>query len=329
MTRELRSGHAIPTLRFRRKLLRWFDQHKRDLPWRKDRNPYHIWVSEIMLQQTRVAAVLGYYKRFIRRFPTFERLAAAKQSSVLAAWSGLGYYRRARMLHAAAKEIVYERSGRFPTTAVELQTLPGVGRYTSAAIASIAFNEPAAVVDGNVQRVLQRVLGKNIDSTNLWQMAEDLLSRRRPGDFNQAMMELGATLCLPRRPKCLLCPISNICITRGEGELSRASRPNHQNKREICYALDCRNGSVFLVKRNKTAELMPEMWELPEIIRASGPVNACLTLGHSITVTNYLVHVVRCELPAETEGCWVPKSRITRLPLTGLTQKILRAAKVI
>lgn len=327
MTCQLRCGHAIPTLPFRRELLHWFDQHKRDLPWRKNRDPYRVWVSEIMLQQTRVATALAYYKRFLRRFPTVQKLAAAKQSSVLAAWSGLGYYRRAGMLHAAAREVAYQRLGRFPTTAKELRTLPGIGRYTSAAIASIAFNEPEAVVDGNVERVLQRLLGKHADHNTLWQVAEDLLSRRRPGDFNQAMMELGATVCLPRQPKCLLCPISSVCATRGE--LTRVRDPKPQHKREIHYALDCRNGSVFLVQRPKTATLMPGMWELPGFTPASGSVDAYLTLGHSITVTNYLVHVLRCELPMGTDGRWVPKSGITRLPLTGLAQKILRAAKVI
>src|ERR1700674_248755 len=157
--------------RFRRRLLDWFDRHKRDLPWRQDRDPYRVWLSEIMLQQTRVAAVLEYYQAFLGRFPTIETLAAARQASVLAAWSGLGYYRRARMLHAAAQEIVREHAGRFPTTAEQLRRLPGIGRYTAAAIASIAFGEPVAVVDGNVARVLERVLDKHLAGEGLWQAA--------------------------------------------------------------------------------------------------------------------------------------------------------------
>ena len=325
--RKLPASNAIPASRFRQNLLQWFDQHKRDLPWRRDRDPYHVWLSEIMLQQTRVAAAVEHYKRFLRRFPTIEKLAASRESSVLAAWSGLGYYRRARMMHAAAREIVRERSGRFPTAASELRTLPGIGRYTAAAIASIAFDEPVSVVDGNVERVLQCVVGKNIRGERLWQTAEGLLSQERPGDFNQALMELGATVCLPRQPKCLLCPVFNMCATRGELEISREVVP--QKKREIHYALDCRNGSVLLVKRAKTAALMPGMWELPEIPSTNGFSETWLTLRHSITVTDYVVRVVQCELPEQMSGRWVARSRVSALPLTGLARKILRAAKVI
>jgi A/G-specific adenine glycosylase len=198
--------------RFRRRLLAWFDRHKRDLPWRQDRDPYRVWLSEIMLQQTRVAAVTDHYQKFLRRFPTIEKLASGRESTILAAWSGLGYYRRARMLHAAAKKIVQEHGGKFPTSVEDLRALPGIGRYTAAAIASIAFEQPVAVVDGNVERVVQRVQGKNLAGEGLWRTAEELLDRRRPGDFNQAVMELGATVCLPREPPCLLCPVSD---TRG------------------------------------------------------------------------------------------------------------------
>lgn len=317
----------IPADRFSRALLRWFDHHKRDLPWRRDRDPYHVWISEIMLQQTRVTAVVEHYRRFLRRFPTVEKLAAARESSVLAAWSGLGYYRRARMMHAAAKKIVREGTGKLPETTAELRRLPGIGRYTAAAIASIAFNQPVAVVDGNVERVLQRLMGKAIGGEDLWLAAEEMLNRDRPGDFNQAFMELGAVLCLPRQPKCLLCPISKMCATRGELKNTRAVAP--QKKKEIHYALDCRNGSVFLVRRDKAAGLMPGMWELPEIVAPNGSSNRLLTLRHSITVTDYTVRVVECELPESREGRWMQRSRLERLPLTGLARKILRAAKVI
>jgi A/G-specific adenine glycosylase len=278
-----------------------------------------------MLQQTRVAAVIEYYERFLLRFPTVKNLAAARQSSVLAAWSGLGYYRRARMLHRAARKVVKEHGGKFPASAADLQKLPGIGRYTAAAIASIAFGEPVAVVDGNVERVLRRVLGKRLDGDALWRSAEELLSRRRPGDFNQAMMELGATVCLPRQPMCLACPVLDFCATRGETE-----RPEREirNKREIHYALDRRDGKVWMVERPKAASLMPGMWELPEISSPNGAPPAWLTLRHSITVTDYVVRVARC--PAEgTEGHWVPESRIPALPLTGLARKILRAVNVI
>jgi A/G-specific adenine glycosylase len=312
--------------RFQRKLLDWFDRHKRDLPWRRDRNPYRVWLSEVMLQQTRVAAVTGHYQKFLRRFPTVEKLASARESSVLAAWSGLGYYRRARMLHAAAKKIVKERAGELPGSAEDLRALPGIGRYTAAAIASIAFDEPIAVVDGNVERVLQRLRGENLGSEELWRAAEKLLDRRRPGDFNQAMMELGATICLPRLPQCLLCPVSDLCATRGE--LLRPGNQTRQIKREIHYALACQDGGIFMVKRPKTATRMPGMWELPET-NANGTTEAWLTLRHSITVTDYTVRVMQSLPPDGVNGRWVKKSQATRLPLTGLTRKILRAAKII
>jgi A/G-specific adenine glycosylase len=326
-------GHSTPTIedsagrrRFRRGLLDWYGQRKRDLPWRKDRDPYRVWLSEIMLQQTRVAAVVDHYQRFLGRFLTIEKLAAARESSVLAAWSGLGYYRRARMLHAAAKTIVKEHAGKFPASAEALRALPGIGRYTAAAVASIAFDEATAVVDGNVERVLRRVQGTNLDGEDLWRAAGDLLDRRRPGDFNQAMMELGATLCLPRQPQCLLCPVSNLCATRGE--LQQTEKTPRQKKREIRYAFDSRDGVIFLVKRPKNATLMPGMWEFPEIADANGTA-AWLTLRHSITVTDYVVRVTRGPAPNGADGRWVRKSRVATLPLTGLARKILRVARII
>ena len=232
---------------FRKKLLGWYDVHARDLPWRESCDPYRVWVSEIMLQQTRVAAVIEHYHEFLRRFPTVQKLASAREASVLAAWSGLGYYRRARMLHAAAKVVARERGGTFPETSAEWRTLPGVGRYTAAAIASIAFGEAVAVVDGNVERVLQRITGRAISGEQMWEQAESLLDRNRSGDFNQAMMELGATVCTPRAPACLSCPLVDLCAARGE--LASARKKSRQVQREIHYALDRRNGSVFLTQR--------------------------------------------------------------------------------
>jgi len=319
-------GNSAGRRCFRHRLLEWFDRHKRDLPWRRDRDPYRVWLSEVMLQQTRVAAVTDHYERFLRRFPSIEKLASARESSVLAAWSGLGYYRRARMLHAAAKKIVKEYGGRFPGTAEDLRALPGIGRYTAAAIASIAFDEPVAVVDGNVERVLQRVQGKNLAGEALWGAAGELVERHRPGDFNQAMMELGAIICLPRQPQCLLCPVSDHCATRGE--LDRPGKDARQMKREIYYAFACRDGSIFLVRRPETATLMPGMWELPEIADTNGTAT-WFTLRHSITVTDYMVRVLRNSVPSGLDGRWVRTSRVNTLPLTGLARKILRAARII
>ena len=312
---------------FERHLLGWFDHYQRDLPWRRDRDPYHVWLSEVMLQQTRVAAVVEHYHRFLERFPSLETLARARVSSVLAAWSGLGYYRRAHSLHAAAREIVHRRRGRFPTTRVELEALPGIGRYTAAAISSIAFGEAVAAVDGNTERVLQRVLGRSMGGNAIWQAAAELLSPRRPGDFNQAMMELGATLCSPREPKCSCCPISGLC--RAQGELEGSPPARRRAKRAVEYALDCRQDSVFLVRREQEATIMPGMWELPQISAGNGSTEARFTLRHSITSTDYLVRVARVQLPPQTEGCWFKTSRVKRLPLTGLAHKILRRAKLI
>jgi A/G-specific adenine glycosylase len=324
---------------FRECLLAWYDANARDLPWRKNRDPYHVWVSEIMLQQTRVAAVIEHYHEFLRRFPIVEKLAAARESSVLAAWSGLGYYRRARMLHAAAKVIAGERNGKFPTLAAEWKMLPGIGRYTAAAVASIAFGEPVGVVDGNVERVIERVSGNGFSNSQIWKFAELLLDRRRPGDFNQAMMELGATVCTPRTPTCLTCPIVDFCATRGER--ADGSKARRQHKREIHYALESRNGAVFLVQRPRNDRLMAGMWELPQIdalpikrvsFAGRGHENGVaplFTTKHSITVTDYRVHVWQAQGPKNGGGKWVPVSRLKMLPLTGLARKILRKAQVI
>jgi len=324
-------------LAFRRKLLAWYDAHQRDLPWRRNRNPYNIWVSEIMLQQTRVAAMIEHYERFLRRFPTVEKLAAAREPSVLAAWSGLGYYRRARMLHAAAKVVVREKDATFPVTSAEWRELPGIGRYTAAAVACIAFAEPVAVVDGNVERVLQRAAGKTLSGESLWQAAEHLLDRKRPGDFNQAMMELGATVCTPRAPACLTCPVMELCATRGELPSSR--KQIRQRKREIHFALDYRpdegnGGSVFLVQRPQGAKLMAGMWELPEIPHPELSVRPAMTqpaftLRHAITVTDYTVRVWRCEAPGQPGGRWIATRKLPKLAMTGLARKILQKAEIL
>ncbi len=317
---------SIGRRQFCESLLAWYDRHRRDLPWRVSRDPYRVWLSEIMLQQTRVAAVIEHYQEFLRRFPTVEKLAAAREASVLAAWSGLGYYRRARMLHAAAKVIVREQGGKFPASEEKLRTLPGVGRYTAAAIASIAFEEPVAVVDGNVERVLQRITGKRLAGEELWTAANHLLDAKRPGDFNQAMMELGAVVCTPRAPGCLTCPVVDLCATRGE--LAPSGRAARQKKREIHYALSCRDGEVLLVQRALDAALMPGMWELPELASKNGVGSPEFALRHAITVTNYTVRVWR-ESPSDIEGKWIPLKRLRRVALTGLARKILRNAAML
>jgi len=324
---QSRSHDDIRIQAFRRHLLGWYDANARDLPWRKDRDPYRLWVSEIMLQQTRVAAVIEHYREFLRRFPTVKKLAAAREPSVLAAWSGLGYYRRARMLHAAAKVVARELGGKFPETAEGWREFPGIGRYTAAAIASIAFGEPVAVVDGNVERVLQRISGEQITGEQLWESAENFLDRERPGDFNQAMMELGATVCAPRAPACVTCPVVELCLTRGELLVGPKAVP--QKKREIDYAFACRGEDVFLVQRARDESLMAAMWELPQISRPKRRSDPAFVLRHSITVTDYAVRVWRVPSPEESRGQWVAREKLGRVALTGLARKILRMAELV
>jgi A/G-specific adenine glycosylase len=309
----------------RRSLLGWYDAHRRDLPWRRDADPYRVWVSEIMLQQTRVAAVLDYYARWTKRFPTVHELAKARQQSVLALWSGLGYYHRARRLHQAAKLIVRECQGEFPRTACAWRELPGIGRYTAAAIASIAFGEPVAVLDGNVERVLARMFGRASSRETAWQRAETLLDRARPGDFNQAMMELGATICTPRAPQCLLCPLNAWCESRGVDAYK--SQPQRKRK-QVRYALAHKGSSILLVQRALDAKRMAGMWELPEMT-AANPANEVLAkFRHSITDTDYDVSVVTAPTAfvesLDGNALWFTRKQWQRLALTGLAGKILR-----
>jgi A/G-specific adenine glycosylase len=332
--------------KFQRELLSWYDTHARDLPWRQSADPYRIWISEIMLQQTRVAAVLDYYARFLRLFPSVAALAQAEEPDVLAAWSGLGYYRRAKLMHRAAKVVVGDHRGVIPGTAEQLRKLPGIGEYTSSAIASIAFGEPVAVVDGNVERVLLRVFPDDEKPAAaapqikwLRNRAANVLDTQRPGDFNQAMMELGATVCLPQRPLCLQCPVQQFCTTRGEHQ---APPPKKMRSRQIAYALLRRHraGSVqvMLEQRSSSASLMPGMWELPEVTMFEGDQERVeLTLRHAITITNYQVRVLRF---AEQEANlrfptgqnlrqWARSSELSTLPLTGLARKVLQRLQIM
>ena len=251
-------------------LLSWFDQHRRDLPWRRTSDPYKIWLSEVMLQQTRVETVLPFYGRFLERFPTVEDLAKAAVEEVLALWSGLGYYRRARQLHAAARKVA--AAGAFPSTVEGLLGLPGVGAYTAAAVASIAFGVAAPVMDGNVERVLSRLLALGEEPRcggarrKLLTAAAELLDPRRPGDSNQALMELGATLCSPRHPKCLLCPLLAGCRAAGEGEPERYPLPRAKREPErhrVLVAVVADGGGVLLFRRPDDSTLLAGTWELP------------------------------------------------------------------
>ncbi|MGE0192073.1 MAG: A/G-specific adenine glycosylase [Planctomycetota bacterium] len=263
------SGLDLPHLR--RKLLTWYARHQRDLPWRRTRDPYAIWVSEVMLQQTRVETVRERWPLFLARFPDVGSLARAREQSVLKAWEGLGYYRRARALRAAARAVAAEHGGALPRTYDELLALPGFGPYTAAAVASIAHERPHAVVDGNVARVLARLLALDDDprtsaGKRRWQLVADaLMARRRPGDWNQAVMELGATVCVPRTPRCDLCPWGRVCRGRHMGDPERYPRraarreiPHH----DIAAGLVWRKGEL-LIARRPSEGLLGGLWEFP------------------------------------------------------------------
>lgn len=334
-------------IRTRRRLLEWYDRNRRDLPWRASRDPYAIWVSEIMLQQTRVAVVVERYKEFLTRFPSLAALAAAPEQDVLALWSGLGYYRRARMLHKAAQFVVEQLSGAMPTTAEALQQLPGIGAYTAAAIASIAHGERVAVVDGNVERVLCRTEGWDEDRGGggaqlkraIWNLAAQLVDPERPGDWNQSLMELGATVCVPRNPQCLVCPLVKDCATRGEHK--RQPRAPMLS-REIGYALVVRTGrksgrEVLLEQRPSTVSVMPGLWELPALRDAAVPENEVrMTVRHAIMQVNYYVRIrtvfeddVDTMTIAGGTRRWVPLREATTMALTGLARKVLTRAHLL
>jgi A/G-specific adenine glycosylase len=348
------SDAKLDPVLFRRKLMAWYKDHARELPWRGVSDPYRTWLSEVMLQQTRVAAVIEHYENFLRRFPTMLSLALAPESEVLATWSGLGYYKRARLLHKTAQFLTTERGGELPSTAAELRTLPGIGEYTSAAIASIAFGESIAVVDGNVERVLLRLTGRPeiraaAGRAFVQRQASALVPRRRfgegvnlAGDHNQAMMELGATLCLPRNPLCLHCPVYSMCKTRGEHTTPQRAV---QLSRPAAYLLSLqkrgRLTEVLLELRADDASLMPGMYELPPLpqdaVQGREPL---LRLRHSITNTNYYVQIfaahgsddsgLRRAVPAaKSDLHWVLTSRLGSLPLTGLTRKALQRLDVM
>jgi len=265
--------NAAELMEFRLLLLAWFAQHKRELPWRADADAYRVWVSEIMLQQTRVAAVIPYYERFLERFPSIAALAGAPEEEVLRFWSGLGYYSRARNLQRAAQEIVAQHGGIFPSSAEDVLALPGIGAYTAAAICSIAFGQKMAVLDGNVARVIARLFAVRGDLRagdrwrGLQERADWLLDGHAPGDWNQAMMELGATICTPRAPQCLLCPAGQFCAARKQG--SQEEIPEKRVKRAtepVTLA-----AAVFLDARGKTLLLPPPARGAEELTAAHVP----------------------------------------------------------
>ena len=287
MVRQHKPNPTPQTIRkIRYKLLAWYSIHRRKLPWRtKDSqtpSPYQVLVSEVMLQQTQVATVIDYFDRFLKHFPTIEALALAPEQQVLLLWQGLGYYRRARNLHAAAKKIVQEHHGQIPANHSAISSLPGVGRYTAGAIASIAFGIRAPILDGNVARVLSRwfAIEEPIDKptvrSHLWSLAETLVPEVSPGDFNQAMMELGSLVCTPRNPRCTTCPIADLCSTQSQGLANVLPRRllKRQPQEVMHHVLAVKRGRKFVVEQRPLKGLWAGLWQMPTVEMLNTNVSA-------------------------------------------------------
>jgi A/G-specific adenine glycosylase len=321
----------------RSKLLAWYDLHRRDLPWRRTKDPYAILVSEVMLQQTRVAAAVSYFEAFMRRFPGVRELAEAAEEEVLAVWAGLGYYYRARNLQRAARTIL-ER-GSFPKDSESLRELPGVGVYTAAAVASIGFSEPTGAIDGNAIRVLSRIFDDPTPANSSagrarWDvLAEAMLDTCRPGDFNQAVMELGATLCAPVNPQCLVCPVSELCRARQNGTQNERpvkkapSKPIQEHR--IVFWIQ-QNDRVLAWQRSEQERLMPGFWELPE--REQLPeAQAGELLGkfaHSITVHKYRFEIRLVQAPHDLGVChWLTLDDLDRVAVSTVFRKAKRVVE--
>jgi A/G-specific adenine glycosylase len=270
--RSAPSPTAAAVSAVRRALLDWYDVNRRDLPWRRTRDPYAIWVSEMMLQQTQVATVIAYHERWMRIFPTVSALARAEEDDVLHAWQGLGYYSRARNLWRGAQAVVRDHDGRVPRSVEELRSLPGIGPYSAGAIASIAHGARAAIVDGNVIRVLSRLFGLRGDPSrmplkaDLWARAEALVPEDRPGDFNQAMMELGATVCSPKTPRCAACPLAKRCVAHATGVETELPELAKRKETVAVARAACtvfRRERVLVVQVPETASRSAGMWQFP------------------------------------------------------------------
>jgi A/G-specific adenine glycosylase len=343
-------------------LLAWYDAERRDLPWRygprQKADPYRVWLSEIMLQQTTVKAVIPYYGKFLQRWPTVADLAAADQEDVLAAWAGLGYYSRARNLHKCAQVVVAEHGGRFPGTEAELRELPGIGPYTAAAIAAIAFRQPATPVDGNIERVVARLFAVRqplpAAKRELKRLAATLTPQRRPGDFAQAMMDLGAAVCTPKRPSCLVCPVQSDCAANAQGiEASlpaRGVKADRPVRHGVAFLALREDGAVLLRKRPE-AGLLGGMLEVPstawlddvlppvEALRAAPvlaewwPVHG--DVSHTFTHFRLELQVYRALVPADTtltfwsepDRCrWVARRDLHKVALPSVMRKVITHA---
>ena len=314
--------------RVRRRLLDWFEQNARDLPWRRNSTLYRVWISEIMLQQTQVATVIPYYQRFLKSFPTVKKLATADEQTLLSHWEGLGYYRRARSMHAAAKQIAQQHNGRFPDSYDDVLALPGIGRYTAGAILSIADDQRLPILEGNTQRVFSRWVALRapaIDSAAtklLWEIAEGMLPRKNPGMFNQAAMELGALVCTPKNPSCEHCPVSRLCRARLAGLQEKipgkVSRLSYEDRTEFAMVIAGRGGEqkqpTYLLRPLPAGGRWAGLWDFPrtteasfESVVAATPhlsdlVGVAISPGPRLTTIRHAVTKYRISLHVHTAG---------------------------
>lgn len=352
---------ALPVREVQRALLAWYREHRRDLPWRRTQDPYRIWLSEVMLQQTQVETAWGYYERFITRFPTLERLAEADVDEVLELWAGLGYYRRARNFHAAVKEVAQSYGGEVPQDAKVFGSLPGVGPYTTGAVLSIAYGEPIPAIDGNVMRVLSRLaaiadpIDRSAGRRRVEEAAATLLAVEAPGDWNQVLMELGALVCRPKSPKCHACPVARWCLAALDGTaeaLPVSTRRSEVRRVERLVGVVEVGGDVVLTRRPEDG-LLGGLWDLPAVEGEPGTwalpgerEQALLghladlgfeglrlyasigTTSHKFSHVEWQMHVYRCRAAASPIGAYlkVPKEEILGLPLPRATGKVLELA---
>ncbi len=344
------------------KLLTWYHAHKRTLPWRDHPDAYAVWVSEIMLQQTRVETVIPYFEKWMRLFPSIKALANASEQEVLNAWEGLGYYSRARNLHKAARIVADQYEGAIPRDLEQLRKLPGIGRYTAGAIASMAFGMDVAALDGNIKRVYARLfdVAQLVDSPRgekiLWQLADEQLPKGHAGDFNQALMDLGALICVPKNPRCLICPVMGLCQARQNG--TQDQRPVKSPKKDVPHYVHAAGviiarGRVLLAQRPSEG-LLGGMWEFPNArvegdparglakalktgygIRASttreknarSPLSAVGIVQHGYSHFSVTVHAFRCELSAMPKASnlkWVPLKDLDQYPMGKIDRQIAR-----
>ena len=318
-------------------LLEWFHHGKRDLPWRRERSPYRVWMSEIMLQQTQVATVVPYFERWLARFPDVQSLAAAPVDDVLKLWEGLGYYRRARNLHRAAQFVASERGGVFPNTYQAWLELPGVGPYTAAAVASIVNGERVVAVDGNVKRVAARVFGLSgvVDEKEVRRLFTPYLPAQTPGDFNEALMELGATVCTPRNPACEMCPLAKMCVALTENRVPelptpKRGRPRPHRERYAVVDVQATRGPALWLRQRTPEEMLPGLWGF--VLLEAQPAGETLPAAEHV-YTHFSTRVTPVlTAHGEAEGRYVAVGELRALALSTLDHKILeilRKAEVL